>query len=90
MSKSPSPSSFPSSWFLGLLCVAAAFAGGGLVAAAAVPPTPLVRLDAVPFTDVTIADRFWAPRRETNRLASIPVNLDNLEKAKNLDRKSVV
>ncbi len=50
--------------------------------AAAAPP--LVKLEAVPFTRVEIADSFWAPRRETNRLASIPVNLANLEKAGNL------
>ncbi len=50
---------------------------------AAAPP-PLVKLEAVPFTQVEITDAFWAPRRETNRLASIPVNLDNLEKAGNL------
>ena len=54
----------------------------GLVSAAALPP--LAKLEAVPFTRVEIADSFWAPRRETNRLASIPVNLENLEKAKNL------
>ncbi|NWF86133.1 MAG: glycoside hydrolase family 127 protein [Bryobacteraceae bacterium] len=44
----------------------------------------LVKLTPVPFTDVEINDVFWAPRRETNRIASIPVNLANLEKAKNL------
>lgn len=50
----------------------------------AAAPAPLLKLDAVPFTQVQIADAFWAPRRETNRLASIPVNLANLEKAQNL------
>src|SRR5881409_2038576 len=44
-----------------------------------------VKLRAVPFTDVQIADSFWAPRRETNRLASIPVNFANLEKSKNIE-----
>src|SRR5436189_5434113 len=44
-----------------------------------------VKLKQVPFTEVTIEDSFWAPRRETNRVASIPVNLANLEKAKNLE-----
>src|SRR5580765_2367188 len=44
-----------------------------------------VKLRQVPFTDVVIADSFWAPRRETNRVASIPVNMANLEKAKNLE-----
>lgn len=33
---------------------------------------PLARLDEVPFTDVVVADRFWKPRRETNRKVSIP------------------
>lgn len=46
---------------------------------------PLAKLTAVPFTDVTITDRFWRPRQETNRVASIPVNLENLEKAGNLE-----
>jgi DUF1680 family protein len=43
------------------------------------------KLRAVPFTDVQVNDAFWAPRRDTNRLVSIPVNLENLEKAKNLE-----
>ncbi len=47
-------------------------------------PATLVKLEGVPFNQVEISDAFWAPRRETNRIASIPVNLDNLEKAKNL------
>ncbi len=41
-------------------------------------------LRPVPFTQVRIADNFWAPRRESNRVVSIPVNFDNLEKAGNL------
>ncbi len=45
----------------------------------------LMKLRAVPFTDVKITDAFWRPRQETNRVASIPVNLDNLEKAGNLE-----
>jgi uncharacterized protein len=44
----------------------------------------LARLKGVPFTDVQVRDRFWAPRQETNRTASIPVNLDMLEKSGNL------
>jgi hypothetical protein len=43
-----------------------------------------MRLRAVPFNDVKIEDAFWAPRRETNRVASVPVNLDNLVKAGNI------
>ncbi|MCW5555734.1 MAG: glycoside hydrolase family 127 protein [Verrucomicrobiae bacterium] len=45
----------------------------------------LAKLRAVPFTDVKITDAFWSPRQETNRIASIPVNLENLEKAGNLE-----
>jgi uncharacterized protein len=45
---------------------------------------PLARVRGIPFTDVEIRDSFWAPRRETNRLASIPANLENLEKSGNL------
>ncbi len=45
---------------------------------------PLPKLRVVPFTNVTIRDSFWSPRQETNRTASIPVNLDMLEKSGNL------
>jgi hypothetical protein len=43
------------------------------------------RLQSVPFTAVKISDSFWSARQETNRVASIPVSLDNLEKAGNLN-----
>jgi DUF1680 family protein len=36
------------------------------------PQDSLARLQPVPFTEVKIADRFWAPRLETNRKVSIP------------------
>jgi uncharacterized protein len=36
-------------------------------------------LNAVPFTDVAIADTFWTPRIETNRTATIPYNFKNCE-----------
>ena len=49
-----------------------------------VAETSLLKLRAVPFTDVKITDRFWSPRQETNRLVSIPINFENLEKAGNL------
>ena len=39
---------------------------------------------AFPFTNLQIEDTFWTPRQETNRVASIPANLDNLEKAGNI------
>jgi DUF1680 family protein len=45
----------------------------------------LLKLRPVPFTDVTIQDSFWAPRRETNRVASIPFSLQKLEEAGNLE-----
>lgn len=45
-------------------------------------PAPL---RSVAFTEVTLRDAFWAPRRSTNRLVSIPVNLANLETAGNLE-----
>ncbi len=45
----------------------------------------MVKLRAVPFTDVKITDAFWLPRQETNRVASLPVNLENLEKSGNLE-----
>src|SRR6516162_1272384 len=45
---------------------------------------PLVKLRAVPFTDVQIHDSFWSPRQEVNRTVSIPLNLAMLEKSGNL------
>ena len=62
-----------------------ALAAAAPVLLVAAGPAPQIKLDAVPFTQVEITDAFWAPRRETNRIASIPVNLENLEKAKNLE-----
>lgn len=44
----------------------------------------LPRLSAVPFTQVKIQDRFWLPRQEINRSASIPTNFDMLDKSGNL------
>ncbi len=67
-------------WFKLASAGAMSFLGIGLIAAEA----PLLKLRAVPFTDVKITDRFWAPRQETNRIASIPINFENLEKAGNL------
>jgi len=69
---------FPLTTVAGLLLSATALA-------APQDSAPLLRLRAVPFTDVQISDSFWAPRRETNRIASIPVNLENLEKSGNLE-----
>ncbi len=45
---------------------------------------PLAKLKAVPFTDVVIADGFWAPRQETNRAVSIPISLAKLEEYGNV------
>lgn len=33
---------------------------------------PLARLSEVPFTDVTVTDKFWRPRQDTNRTVTIP------------------
>lgn len=46
--------------------------------------TPLVKLRAVPFTDVAVHDSFWSPRQEVNRTVSIPINFEMLEKSGNL------
>jgi DUF1680 family protein len=51
---------------------------------ASAEPGPLLNLRPVPFTQVQIRDSFWSPRQETNRLASIPVNLAMLEKSGNI------
>src|SRR5205807_3374593 len=45
---------------------------------------PLMKLREVPFTQVTIRDSFWTPRREANRAVSIPHALDMLERAGNI------
>ena len=37
-------------------------------------------LRGVPFAEVVLADSFWAPRIETNRIATIPHLLRELEK----------
>src|ERR1019366_2634455 len=52
---------------------------------AAASEQPLLKLRPVPFKDVKIADSFWASRRETNRVASIPFSLQKLEEAGNLE-----
>ena len=44
----------------------------------------MIKLRGVPFTQVVIDDRFWSPRRETNRVSSIPVNLAMLEQSGNI------
>ena len=76
-------------WRLGNIARSAALAllaGTVLSGAVAVgSEQPLLKLRAVPFTDVKIQDGFWAPRRETNRLASIPFSLRQLEEAGNLE-----
>lgn len=61
----------------------------GLGARGAEPAAPagpaLLKLQAVPFTQVQIIDRFWSPRRDTNRLASIPINLEMLKQSGNFE-----
>jgi hypothetical protein len=66
-------------FFIATLCVGAAFG------ARAESLLPLAKLQPVPFTAVKITDSFWSARQETNRIASIPVSLKNLEKAGNLE-----
>lgn len=47
-------------------------------------PAERVALRPVPFSQVRIQDQFWSRKQETNRIASIAVNLDQLEKAGNV------
>ena len=42
-------------------------------------------LTAVPFTDVVIADEFWAPRLETNRKVTIPYDFKKCEQTGRID-----
>lgn len=76
---------------LGAACISDS---GVSVQAAAVPQTTMTTtqspdaprgpLRAIPFTQVRIRDRFWAPRQETNRTVSIPHSLRQLEKVGNI------
>jgi hypothetical protein len=43
------------------------------------------RLTAVPFTKVTIADEFWAPRIQTNRKVTIPYDFKKCEQTGRID-----
>ena len=43
-----------------------------LLTGAGASAAQLKRLSPVPFTEVTLTDRFWAPRLETNRTVTIP------------------
>ncbi len=46
------------------------------------------KLAAVPFTDVKLSDRFWAPRLETNRRKSLPHNFQWCEQTGRIDNFS--
>ncbi len=43
------------------------------------------KLTAVSFTDVTIADDFWAPRLQTNRKVTIPYDFEKCEQTGRID-----
>jgi DUF1680 family protein len=43
------------------------------------------KLTAVPFTDVTVADEFWAPRMETNRTVTVPYDFEKCEQTGRID-----
>ncbi len=43
------------------------------------------QLRAVPFTDVVIADEFWAPRMETNRKVTVPYDFKKCEETGRID-----
>jgi uncharacterized protein len=45
----------------------------------------LEKLQPVPLAAVKITDSFWSARQETNRIATLPVSFDNLEKSGNLN-----
>jgi DUF1680 family protein len=42
-------------------------------------------LTAVPFTDVTVADEFWAPRLETNRRVTVQYDFEKCEQTGRID-----
>ena len=43
------------------------------------------KLTAVPFTDVTVADEFWAPRLETNRKVTVAYDFEKCEQTGRID-----
>ncbi len=43
------------------------------------------QLRAVPFTDVTVGDEFWAPRMETNRKVTVPYDFKKCEETGRID-----
>jgi DUF1680 family protein len=43
------------------------------------------KLTAVPFTDVTVADEFWAPRMETNRKVTVTYDFEKCEQTGRID-----
>ena len=43
------------------------------------------QLRAVGFTDVVIADEFWAPRMETNRKVTVPYDFKKCEETGRID-----
>ncbi|MEX2243268.1 MAG: beta-L-arabinofuranosidase domain-containing protein [Fimbriimonadaceae bacterium] len=51
-----------------------------LIALAAMTQQEFKKLEPVPFTNVQIRDRFWQPRQETNRRATVEHSLAMLEK----------
>jgi len=55
---------------------------GGIVQSA---EGPMGKLKAVPFTDVVIADEFWAPRLETNRKVTVPYCFKKCEETGRID-----
>ena len=47
---------------------------------------PAVRkLSPVPFTRVRLQDRFWAPRQETNRKVTLPIEYAQCKKTGRID-----
>lgn len=54
-----------------------------MLAAVTISQQSLARLEPVPFTQVTIHDRFWEPRQEVNRKATVQHSLAMLERAGN-------
>lgn len=57
--------------------------GAGVLLAAA--PARDYPVQAVPFTEVQVADAFWSPRLETNRLVTIPYAFEKCEETGRID-----
>jgi len=74
-----------SQWRMWLLPLSLLVGMGAAKAGDASVPQPVTGLRAVPFTDVSVEDSFWAPRIETNRKVTVPYDFKKCEETGRID-----